>query len=113
MAHYLCLLSCRYEDNFDAVTNLTVITQKTDKSSISGYGSPEKFLNEFKYLLGTQVFTGERPAAACSVVHCGKCARTLATITRKNRISLSPFLGCGGSAWCCTSFCCSAWSQLH
>jgi hypothetical protein len=49
----------RYEDNFDAVTNLTVITQKTDKSSISGYGSPEKFLNEFKYLLGTQVFTGE------------------------------------------------------
>lgn len=50
---------CRYEDNFDAVTNLTVITQKTDKSSITGYGSPEKFLNEFKFLLGTQVFTGE------------------------------------------------------
>lgn len=53
----------RYEDNFDAVTNLTVITQKTDKSSITGYGSPEKFLNEFKYLLGTQVFTGEQPHA--------------------------------------------------
>ena len=70
--------SRRYEDNFDAVTNLTVITQKTDKSSISGYGSPEKFLNEFKYLLGTQVFTGElpvspieRPAAACSAAVLG------------------------------------------
>jgi hypothetical protein len=49
----------RYEDNGDAVTNLVVISQKTDKNSISGYGSPEKFLNEFNFLLGKQVFTGE------------------------------------------------------
>lgn len=62
-----CAWSCRYEDNFDAVTNLTVITQKTDKSSISGYGSPEKFLNEFKFLLGTQVFTGEHLSSFASI----------------------------------------------
>jgi len=48
----------RYEDNGDAVTNLVVIAQKTDKSAISGYGSPEKFLNEFNFLLGKQTFAG-------------------------------------------------------
>jgi hypothetical protein len=49
----------RYEDNGDAVNNLVVISQKTDKNSITGYGGPDKFLNEFSYLLGKQVFSGE------------------------------------------------------
>ena len=48
----------RYEDNGDAVNNLVVISQKTDKNSITGYGGPDKFLNEFSYLLGKQVFAG-------------------------------------------------------
>ena len=52
--------SRRYEDNGDAVNNLVVISQKTDKNSITGYGGPDKFLNEFSYLLGKQVFAGER-----------------------------------------------------
>jgi hypothetical protein len=51
----------RYEDNFDPVTNLTVMVMKTDKSSITGWGSPEKFLEQHRYLLGEQVFIG-----ACS-----------------------------------------------
>ena len=49
----------RYEDNGDAVNNLVVIAQKTDKNSITGYGGPDKFLNEFSYLLGKQVFAGD------------------------------------------------------
>jgi len=43
------------------VNNLVVIAQKTDKNSITGYGGPDKFLNEFSYLLGKQVFAGDRP----------------------------------------------------
>lgn len=49
----------RYEDNADAVNNLVVISQKTDKKSITDFGGPDKFLNEFNFLLGKQVFTGK------------------------------------------------------
>ncbi len=49
----------RYEDNFDPVTNLTVMIMNTDKSSVTGWGSPQKFLDQHRYLLGEQVFIGE------------------------------------------------------
>ncbi|WIA22415.1 hypothetical protein OEZ85_004720 [Tetradesmus obliquus] len=49
----------RYEDNFDAVNNLTVLCQTADKGSIDGYGSPEQFLDKVGYLFGKQTFTGE------------------------------------------------------
>jgi hypothetical protein len=49
----------RYEDNFDPVTNLTVMVMNTDKSSVTGWGSPQKFLDQHRYLLGEQVFIGE------------------------------------------------------
>ncbi len=52
---------CRYEDNFDAVSNMFVIVEKTDKTSIEGYGTPEKFLEQVSYLLGKQSFSGELP----------------------------------------------------
>jgi hypothetical protein len=48
----------RYEDNFDPVTNLTVMIMNTDKSSVTGWGSPQKFLDQHRYLLGEQVFVG-------------------------------------------------------
>lgn len=48
----------RYEDNGDSVTHLIVTVNKTDKSNISGFGAPDKFLNEIKYLLGEQTFSG-------------------------------------------------------
>lgn len=48
----------RYEDNFDAVNNLTVLCQTADKGSIDGYGSPEQFLDKVGYLFGKQTFTG-------------------------------------------------------
>merc|ERR1711972_882655 len=49
----------RYEDNFDAVNNLGVMKLKTDKSKVTDYGPPEKFLNEFSYLLGKQSYSGK------------------------------------------------------
>jgi len=48
----------RYEDNFDAVNNLVVTVQKTDKKEITDYGAPEKFLGEVTYLLGQQSYAG-------------------------------------------------------
>jgi hypothetical protein len=52
-------IALRYEDNFDAVNNLVVIKEKTDKSRIEDYGGPEQFLNTFSYLLGQQSYAGK------------------------------------------------------
>jgi len=52
-------VTLRYEDNFDAVNNLVVIKQKTDKSKIEDFGAPDAFLNNVTYLLGKQAFSGE------------------------------------------------------
>jgi hypothetical protein len=60
----------RYEDNFDAVNNLTIISQNADKGSIDGYGSPEQFLDKISYLFGKQTFTGAN-GMNCSVVYPG------------------------------------------
>lgn len=39
----------RYEDNFDATSNLNVMVTPTDKKSITDYGSPEEFLSQVFY----------------------------------------------------------------
>ncbi|XP_061968532.1 oxygen-evolving enhancer protein 2, chloroplastic-like [Populus nigra] len=44
----------RYEDNFDATSNLSVMVTPTDTKSIADYGSPEEFLSKVDYLLGKQ-----------------------------------------------------------
>eukprot|EP00877_Chromochloris_zofingiensis_P003308 jgi/Chrzof1/12979/Cz07g15040.t1_PSBP[v5.2] len=49
----------RYEDNFDAVNNLILVAEKTDKGSISDFGAPDKFLESVQYLFGKQAFAGE------------------------------------------------------
>ncbi|KAL0444760.1 UNVERIFIED_CONTAM: Oxygen-evolving enhancer protein 2-1, chloroplastic [Sesamum latifolium] len=49
----------RYEDNFDATSNLTVTITPTDKKSITDYGSPEDFLSQVDYLLGKQAYFGK------------------------------------------------------
>ncbi len=51
-------MCCRYEDNFDQVNNLVVIKQKSDKRSVDEYGAPDKFLEQFSYLLGKQAYEG-------------------------------------------------------
>ncbi|KAJ1394763.1 PsbP family [Sesbania bispinosa] len=52
----------RYEDNFDATSNVTVMVTATDKKSITDYGSPEEFLSQVDYLLGKQAFFGQTDA---------------------------------------------------
>jgi hypothetical protein len=36
-----------------------VLVLPTDKSSIEGYGSPDKLIGDLAYLLGKQAFEGE------------------------------------------------------
>merc|ERR1711881_20922 len=45
-------VTLRYEDNFDAVNNLVVIKENTNKAKIEDFGSPEQFLSTFSFLLG-------------------------------------------------------------
>ncbi|GFR48080.1 hypothetical protein Agub_g9918 [Astrephomene gubernaculifera] len=52
-------VTLRYEDNGDAVNNLVVIAQPTDKKSITDFGSEDKFLESVSYLLGKQAYSGE------------------------------------------------------
>merc|ERR1712118_375814 len=52
-------VAVRYEDNFDAVNNLVVIKEKTDKSRVEDFGTPEQFLNSFSFLLGQQAYSGK------------------------------------------------------
>jgi hypothetical protein len=49
----------RFEDNFDAVNNLAVMREKTDKGKIEDFGNPEKFLQDHTYLLGQQSYAGQ------------------------------------------------------
>ncbi|KAJ0975786.1 hypothetical protein J5N97_017751 [Dioscorea zingiberensis] len=52
----------RYEDNFDALSNVQVIIIPTDKKSITDFGSPEQFIAQFDYLLGKQTYAGKTEA---------------------------------------------------
>ncbi|KAJ6846670.1 oxygen-evolving enhancer protein 2, chloroplastic-like [Iris pallida] len=49
----------RYEDNFDANSNVSVMVNPTDKKSIKDYGTPEAFLSQVDYLLGKQAYFGK------------------------------------------------------
>ncbi|XP_041989856.1 oxygen-evolving enhancer protein 2, chloroplastic-like isoform X1 [Salvia splendens] len=49
----------RFEDNFDAESNLVVTVTPTDKKSIADFGPPEKFLSQVDYLLGKQAYFGQ------------------------------------------------------
>lgn len=57
---WMNLMCCTrsWADNGDDVNNLVVIVDKTDKKSIEDFGSPEKFLEAFSYLLGKQAYSG-------------------------------------------------------
>jgi hypothetical protein len=53
------LITLRYEDNFDAVNNVAIIAQPTDKSSIDQLGAPDAFVKSLGFLFGKQAFAGE------------------------------------------------------
>jgi hypothetical protein len=48
-----------YEDNFDAVNNLMVLTQPTGAKNVEDLGAPEKVLESLSFLLGKQNFSGK------------------------------------------------------
>ncbi|GJN10311.1 hypothetical protein PR202_ga28394 [Eleusine coracana subsp. coracana] len=52
----------RYEDNFDASSNVSVMITPTDKKTITDYGSPEEFLSKVDYILGKSAFDGKTDA---------------------------------------------------
>merc|ERR1711912_44665 len=52
-------VALRYEDNFDAVNNLVVIKENTNKARVEDFGGPEQFLNSFSFLLGKQSYAGK------------------------------------------------------
>ncbi|KAL2458287.1 Oxygen-evolving enhancer protein 2-1 [Forsythia ovata] len=52
----------RFEDNFDATSNVSVCVTPTTKKSITDYGSPEDFLSQVDYLLGKQAYFGKTDA---------------------------------------------------
>jgi len=49
----------RYEDNYFPVNNFAVMKMPSDKTKISDYGPPDKFLKDHSFLLGKQAFSGE------------------------------------------------------
>jgi len=60
----------RYEDNFDANSNVSVIVQPTTKKTITDYGSPEEFLAQVDYLLGKQAYAGKTDSEVRSYLAC-------------------------------------------
>jgi hypothetical protein len=44
-----------------------VMKNPTDKSSITAFGGPDKFLDQYKFLLGEQVFKGAAPQTLTSL----------------------------------------------
>lgn len=49
----------RYEDNFDTISNVSVMINPTDKKTITDFGSPEDFLSQVVFLLGKQAYFGK------------------------------------------------------
>ncbi|KAL2934535.1 Oxygen-evolving enhancer protein 2 chloroplastic [Bienertia sinuspersici] len=48
----------RFEDNFDATSNVVVLVSSTDKKFIIDFGSPKPFLSPVDYLLGKHAYFG-------------------------------------------------------
>ncbi|KAL2923034.1 Oxygen-evolving enhancer protein 2 chloroplastic [Bienertia sinuspersici] len=46
----------RFEDNFDATSNLVVLVSSTDKKFIIDFGSPKPFPSPVDYLLGKHAY---------------------------------------------------------
>ncbi|KAG2485257.1 hypothetical protein HYH03_016043 [Edaphochlamys debaryana] len=49
----------RYQDNAYDANHMIVLANPTDKKSIEDFGSPEKFLEQYSFLLGKSAYSGE------------------------------------------------------
>ena len=74
-----------FEDNFDAVSNISVIVEKTNKSKIEDFGSPEMYLEQIGYLLGQQVYAGETRSEGGFAANRVSTAAVLDVFTKSNK----------------------------
>lgn len=74
-----------FEDNFDQVTNISVITEKTSKSKIEDFGKPEAYLDQLGYLLGVQSYSGSTRSEGGFAANKVSTAAVLDVYTRENK----------------------------
>ena len=74
-----------FEDNFDAVSNISVIVEKVSKSKIEDFGSPESYLEQIGYLLGQQVYAGETRSEGGFAANRVSTAAVLDVFTKSNK----------------------------
>ena len=74
-----------FEDNFDAVSNISVLVEKTSKSKIEDFGSPEMYLEQIGYLLGQQVYAGETRSEGGFAANRVSTAAVLDVFTKSNK----------------------------
>lgn len=74
-----------FEDNFDAVSNISVLVEKVSKSKIEDFGSPEAYLEQIGYLLGQQVYAGETRSEGGFAANRVSTAAVLDVFTKSNK----------------------------
>lgn len=74
-----------FEDNFDQVSNISVITTKAKGNSIESYGKPEAMLADFGYLLGVQSYAGETRSEGGFAANKVSTAAVLDVFTRTDK----------------------------
>ena len=74
-----------FEDNFDAVSNISVMVEKVNKSKIEDFGSPEMYLEQIGYLLGQLRCTPARPAPGGFAANRVSTAAVLDVFTKSNK----------------------------
>ena len=53
-------MPCRYEDTGDAVNNVIIFKSQSGKGSVTDLGEPAKFLQDYAFLFGENVWKGEK-----------------------------------------------------
>ena len=74
-----------FEDNFDAVSNISILVEKCGKSKIEDFGSPESYLEKIGYLLGQQVYSGETRSEGGFAANKVSSAAVLDVFTKSNK----------------------------
>jgi len=75
-----------FEDNFDQVTNISVLVEPNcGKSKIEDFGSPESYLEKIGYLLGQQVYSGDTRSEGGFAANKVSAAAVLDVFTKVNK----------------------------
>jgi len=75
-----------FEDNFDAVSNISVLIEpKCGKSKIEDFGSPESYLEKIGFLLGQQSYNGQTRSEGGFAANKVSAAAVLDVFTKSNK----------------------------